>query len=252
MYKRSLSALALLCACTASWGADRWTDINLAITDRHILPRYQQLAVAGSALEQQVHALCQEPNADTLNGAREGFHQAMDAWQGIQHIRFGPVELFLRHSRYELWPDKHSTGDKQIRKLLAAEDTVLLKADNFRHASVAIQGLSALERLLFAQSAEPQAFGHPGEPSYRCRLAEAIGVNVAEMGRGLVSDWREGYRNEILTAEAGNDSFEASQEVSAKLLNNLHTQLQAIVDQKLLRPPRGRPEADAPRLRPPS
>ncbi len=236
MFKQPLTALALLCACTASWGAEPWADTNLAITDRHILPRYQLLAEAGSALEQKVHALCQEPNERTLNGAREGFHQAMDAWQGIQHIRFGPVELFLRHSRYELWPDKHSTGDKQMRKLLAVEDEAALKADNFRHTSVAVQGLSALERLLFTRTAEPKAFGLSGEPSYRCHLAEAIGGNVAEMGQDLVNDWRENYRNEILTAETGNDSFEASQEVSAKLLNNLHTQLQAIVDQKLLRP----------------
>lgn len=231
-----VAALALLFTGTVAQAADQWTEINLTLADRHITPRYEALASAGSALEQRLHALCADPNAQTFQGAREGFHHTMDAWQGIQHIRFGPVEFFLRHHRYQLWPDKHSTGEKQLRKLLAAEDNETLKRENFPSTSVAVQGLSALERLLFAKSAEPSTFGSQEQANYRCRLAETIAVNVAEMGRGIVSEWRGDYRNEILTAETGNDYFEASEEVSSKLLNNLHTELQAIVDQKLLRP----------------
>ena len=40
----------------------------------------------------------------------------------------------------------------------------------------------------------------------------------------------------IATAAEGNDYFESDREVSARLLNDLHTQLQVIVDLKLLRP----------------
>jgi len=31
----------------------------------------------------------------------------MDAWQPVGHQSFGPVDLFMRRYRFELWPDKH-------------------------------------------------------------------------------------------------------------------------------------------------
>jgi predicted lipoprotein len=147
--------------------------------------------------------------------------------------------MYLRYNRYQMWPDKHSTGPKQLRRLLAQEKRDVLAADRFPHTSVAVQGFTTLERLLYPTRLQLCDFGMAGSPSYPCELMLAIARNIDRMSTGLLKDWRSGevaYRDLVLGAEHGNDYFESSKEVSSRLLNNLHTQLQSIVDQKLLRP----------------
>jgi predicted lipoprotein len=244
LFKSLLLSAALLLPTLAS-AADGLQQANLKLVDEHLLPRSQKLAEASAALQQQAGKFCQAPDEAGLTAMRTQFHHTMDAWQGIQHLRFGPVELFLRYNRYQMWPDKHNTGSKQLRKVLSDQDPALLAADKFRRTSVALQGLTTLERLLFNDKPAAQ-FGTAQQPSYRCRLAEAIAANLSTMSSGIVSDWQS-YRATIAGAEEGNDYYESSLEVTTRLLNNLHTQLVAIVDQKLLRPMGDGPDSAKPR-----
>jgi hypothetical protein len=234
-----LMLTALLLASCGALAGGNLQQLNLTLVDRHLLPRYQQLADAAMALQRQADTFCRAPDERGLAALHTRFHQTMDAWMGIQHIRFGTVTLFLRYNRFEMWPDKHNTGSKQLRRMLAAQDLGELAPDRFPYGSVAVQGLSALERLLFNDKPLPEAFGSADRPSYRCRLVQAIGANLARMSEGILADWSEGetpYREVIRSAEQGNDYFESSDEVATDFLNNLYTQLQAIVDQKLRRP----------------
>ena len=239
MMTRRLSLLLLLSLITApATAAPPWLESNLAAVDEHMVPRYRQLAAATAKLEGRVSALCEAPGEPALKRARDGFHHAMNAWQGIQHIRFGPVERYLRHHRFQLWPDKHNTGAKQLAKLLAEEDTEVLEAERFRSLSVAVQGFGALEGLLF----DPKVDG-AGYAGYRCRLAGAMAANLAAMAEEIVAEW-PAWRGMIESAAGGNDEFDSDREVAARLLNNLHTQLQAVADLKLDRP-LGNPGAKA-------
>lgn len=209
-------------------------DANQAVVDQHIVPRYRQLAAATEELVGQADALCRAPDAAQLARLRDSYGKASDAWQGIQHLRFGPVELLLRYHRYQLWPDKRNTGAKQLGQLLAAQDPALLTPERFARSSVAVQGFSALERLLFDNDAQPVAF-----TGYRCQLTRAVARNLADMSAEIVADWTAGdspYRSVLLRAGPGNAYFESDREVSSRLLNNLDTQLQVIIEQKLLRP----------------
>ena len=234
---RYLLTLLLLPALVSA--APTLQQANLTVVDDHLVPRYQTLMQASDALHQETRRFCTAPDAAGLEVIQQDFRDTMDAWMGIQHIRFGPAELFLRHHRFQYWPDKHNTGSKQLRKLLASEDMAVLSEDRFRETSVAVQGLSTLERLLFTDKPVNELFGSTDAPSYRCLLVEAISANLAMMASGMVTDWTRGdapYREVIADAEQGNDYYETSKEVTARLLNNFHTQLQVIVDQKLLRP----------------
>ncbi len=257
----SLSA-TLLAACTSTPSAPpapaaTWQSTNRAIVEQHIIPRYRQLAEASRALEQQAHVMCTAPDATHLASLRAGFNTTMDAWMGIQHIRNGPVELFTRYHRFELWPDKHNTGAKQLGALLAAEDAAALAPENFTHSSVAVQGLTALERLLFDDDANPGAFGSAGAPNYRCRVVEAIAHNLAGMSAELVEDWNPAdppyamlfiSTSQHLDQQPSNQALAAKREVSAMFFNNMNTQVQSIIDQKLLRPLGERAEDAKPRL----
>lgn len=231
----------LLSANSKSAGLD-WQAVNQVIMDRHLLPRYERLAQSSRVLSQQATQFCKKPDSQALGQLRDAYHGAMDDWMGIQHMRFGPVEMYLRYNRFQIWPDKHGTSAKQLRRLLAEEDREIFAPDRFPHTSVAIQGFTSLERLLYPAKLEWDQFGSDNTASYRCELVIAIAGNIAQMSSGLVEDWRPGdvaYRDLVLGAEQGNDYFENSEEVSSRLLNNLHTQLQAIVDNKLLRPMKG-------------
>lgn len=247
MYKKAMTPsllricllVALLLPAVNAAAGSAWLAVNQAIVDEHLLPRYQRLVESSARLSEKAVLFCKTQDEAHLGALRAAYHQAMDDWMGVQHMRFGPVEMYLRYNRYQMWPDKHNTGPKQLRRLLSEENRDVLAADRFAHTSVAVQGFSTLERLLFPGQRVIGDFGTPDKPAYRCDLLVAIGDNLAQMSAGIVRDWLPGdvsFRAQILGAESGNDYFESSQEVSSLLLNNLHTQLQSIVDQKLLRP----------------
>lgn len=213
-------------------------ELNQRVVDDHLIPRYQQLATASAALADSAKALCTRPDEEHIAAARQAYQGAMDAWQGISHLRFGPVELLLRYHRFQLWPDKRNTGGRQLGQMLAGADPTVLEAERFAQASVAVQGFSALERLWF---------GSEPVDGYRCALSRAIADNLATMSGEIVGEWTGGqapYRQQMLQPGGSDAAFESHLAVSSQLLNNLDTQLQAILEQKLGRP------LDAGRLRP--
>lgn len=232
--------LSLLPAIPAFAAEPSWPAANRALVDEHVIPRYQRLAEATVNLADRSRKFCAAPDKEGLNKLRDRFHGAMDAWMGVQHIRFGPVGLYLRYNRFQFWPDKHNTGARQLRRALAEQDGSRLTPEEFSDTSVALQGFTALERLLYGADVGAALFRtDAGSPSYHCRLVEAIAGNLAAMSRDIVREWTAGdpsYREIILGAEKGNRYFRSSSEVSSQFLNNLYTEIQLIVDYKLLAP----------------
>lgn len=237
----------LLSAFIALWflvpvgvlAASPWPAANRAVVDEHIIPGYRHLVEATSELERHSREFCAAPDESGLADLRAEFQRTMDAWMAIQHVRFGPVELYLRYNRFQLWPDKHNTAERQLGKALAEQDIAQLADDKFPYASVALQGLSAYERLLFDGDADIERFLGAGQDGYPCLLLEAIAHNLARMSADVHREWTAGtpsYRDIVFDAEHGNSYFESSAEFSARMLNNLYTSLQFIVDQKLLSP----------------
>jgi predicted lipoprotein len=238
--RRRLVAAALLLAAaggTASAADDK--VYNLRTADEHIIPGYQALARSTSDLDRRAATFCEAPTGGGLAALRESFHQAMDAWQSIQHIRFGPVELLLRSYRYQMWPDKRGTVAKHLRRLLASKNRSDLEAGRFAKGSVAVQGLSAAERLLFGSQVSSADFGQDAQGRRRCAILRAIGHNLSLMSAEIVAEWTEGseaHRAYLATASQGNAYYRDDREPGAKLLNNLNTELERIADQKLGRP----------------
>jgi predicted lipoprotein len=236
------SSRALLCGllilCPVFSSADD-TQTLLQIADQHIIPAYDKLAVSTALLQDKAKAFCAAPAAEALEAMRTAFHQAMDDWQAIQHIRFGPVEYLLRGPRFQLWPDTRGAVGKHLAQLLASTDPSALESLRFARGSVAVQGFSALEILLFDTRIQTGQFDASDAGRFRCAVIEAITGNLAHMAAGIETDWVEddkGHRQYFATAATGNDYYENAREALSKILNNLHTQLQFIVEQKLDRP----------------
>ncbi len=234
-----LCGVLILCPPVLLFADD--TQTLLQIADRHIIPAYNELAISTASLQDRAKAFCKAPAEKTLKAMHNAFHQAMDDWQIIQHIRFGPVEHLVRRSRFQLWPDKRGVVGKHLAKLLASADLSALESQRFAKSSVAVQGFSALERLLFDARTPISQFNTSGSGRFRCAVIKAITHNLAHMAAGIQADWvsnnkNQGYRQYFATAVVGNEYYESTREVLSNILNNLHTQLQFIVEQKLDRP----------------
>jgi len=234
MYKRSVvlslflpAALLLSQSVSAAPTTGQWQALNVQLSQQHVLPRYQALASSSEQLKLATASLCQHPGEAQLNASRSAFHQTMDAWQGIQHIQFGPVEFLMRNFSLQFWPDKKNLTSKQLNALLSAKDESSLKADYFRGASIAVKGLPALERLLFSDK--------PLSP-YGCQLTYAIATNVSLMSHEIAQEWESQQLPRIDSAPDGSDYYEDSIEASTELMKALVEPVEVIRDLKLLRP----------------
>ncbi len=214
-----------------------WSRFNHQVVQQHVLPRYAQLDSAATSLSSASNTLCQAPSEQTLQATRDAWHDAMQAWQGIQHVQFGPVQFLMRNFGLEFWPDRKNIGARQLRQALASDQPY--DAEFFRQASVSIQGFPALERLLFADNALEQL-----QQGRSCELTQAIAGHVAQMSHAIHQEWQ---------AQADSD-FSADQEEewaaeqAVDLMASLVEPIEAVRDSKLLKPMGDTAQAARPKL----
>lgn len=223
--------------------------VNHAAVDRHIVPGYEALARAGDGLKVAADAFCAAPDAAGLEALRGAYHAAWDAWVAIRHIDFGPVQYLSRIHRIQFWPDARNILGRHLAGLLADADPARLEPDAFAEASVAVQGLPALERLLFGDDAAALLAGDAAA-RYRCDVVAAIGRNMATMTAGVLTDWiePEGYRWIMLQAGEGGPVYETAAEATVDLVTSLLSSLEALRDARLMRPLGGEAKLARPRL----
>lgn len=176
---RTAAALAIvLAAQPAVAAAPDYAALRTVIHENQIEPGYARFAEKAHALEYETRGHCKYTGEDPdMVSVRTAFHDAMDAWQAVQHIRHGAIAGNDRHARVQFWPDKRGITERHMRKLLAEPESASLP-DEIAGTSVALQGFPALERLMFGDTILSQHVA-PGEKANRCRLAEAISLNIA-------------------------------------------------------------------------
>ncbi len=107
--RRAITKAVVLAACLAlapGWYGARaqaevpdsaYAEVNASLLDHHIMVGYARLASTTEALAETASEYC--AGGVELDPLRAAYHAAMDAWMAIQHIRFGPVELYMRSYR---------------------------------------------------------------------------------------------------------------------------------------------------------
>lgn len=241
----ALCTFALL-ACgqiaAAEPAAEEYRRLNLDLVDHHIVPRYAQLAETTARLEEAAVRHCRALDADSPAVLDKAWREAFDAWQGVQHLRFGPGELFMRSMRMQFWPDPRNTVSRQLDELVAAGDPAVLEAERFARLSIAVQGFPAIERLL----ADGRALA-----DYRCAVLEAVAGNVAAMSADTLQEWRGGerpYRSVVAQAAKGAAHYHQDSEVTQALFKSLHGLMELLAEHKLSRPLGDSPQAARPQL----
>ncbi len=158
---------------------------------------------------------------------RAGWHRAFDAWQGIAHLRLGPVEEEGRVLAIAFWPDAKGSGARQTAALLAAADPATLPPDHIAEQSVAARGFYGMERLLW-----PAA---PLTGNYPCALTHALADDLARMAAELRQGWQDGFAD-ALANPGPNGRYLSDIEVKQALMTALMTGIEFNADTRLGRP----------------
>ena len=217
-----------------------WSKLNLNIIDNFAIPSFQNLQKNSEKLLISSNNFCKNVNEKNFVVLKDSFHQTMDAWQLAQILRSGPAMTSLRFYRLEMWPDRSNAATKHLRKLQEKADLNSLKPERFAKTTTAVQGLSALERLLYNRGVEETDFQNNGKANFKCHLVQTISQNILSISNELLNDWQNSYRKVLLTPNKENDIFETDKAVAAQFFSDLNTQIQVILTQKLKRPINGR------------
>jgi uncharacterized protein len=256
-------ALAILAAGTlaARAEADHGT-IARATLDRFIRPGYAALARSTTGLREKIGVLCRQPSTAGLKDTRDAFADVVRAWSKVEILRFGPVAQDHRYERLFYWPDPKGLGLKQLRDALAKQDETLTLPDELAAKSVALQGVPALEYLLYGDGAEILAATNRvvdgqeplpqvgGAGAFRCGFAQSIATNVERIAKNLTEGWREGSAAEKDVLSPGPDDpfYRTPKEVTLELLKAFSGAIEEVRDQKLAKPLGATPDEAQPQL----
>ena len=208
--------------------------VNESLVQHHILPRYARLAEASEGLQRAATSFCAAPNTAGLEALKAAFVKTSDAWQDIQHVRFGPVELFMRSQRIDFWPDPRDTAGRHLAELLARGEALDVQA--LSRGSVAVQGLPALEHLLYDAGASEALLAGDAGAKTRCGMIIAITQNIAGMSADIAREWSAGaaaFAAAIASAGQPGARFATAKDATQALLSCLNTAVELIAERKL-------------------
>jgi predicted lipoprotein len=202
--------------------------------DEYVIPSYRKLANATAELAERIRGMCKEPSDANRDAVDAAFAATLVAWAGVDFLRFGPMARDGRYERFAFWPDPHGTGERQLRQLLARKDPALAEPSALAAQSAAVQGLPALERLLY--SGKPALLGDGAPDAFRCALAGAITGNITTLAGEALAGWEksDGWAALMENPGAANPVYRAHSEAAREILKAIMTELEQLRYQRLL------------------
>ncbi|MBP1851417.1 imelysin family protein [Rhizobium halophytocola] len=200
--------------------------------DDVIRPGYHAFEDASGRLANDMGVLCAEPFPKNVDAARHAFAATVEAWSKIEIVRVGPVLEDNRFERILFYPDRKSTGLKQVQAALVKKDETATDMQTLKDKSVAMQGLGALEFILYGTGSEDLT----GErDSYRCRYGMAVAENLKWLSGELVRAWDDpnGIQKAWKTPGPDNPLFRDEREAVGELLGVLVHAAESVRDQRL-------------------
>ena len=185
--RRLLICLTVLVACIGPAMADdqaRDAAIVAHGVSDYVRPAFIRFAEDARALEDTVARFCKAPAPDTRQPLDTAFRTAVEGWSGIQFLRFGPLIDQHRLERIAFWPDPKGVGLRQIRRALADRDPTVADPAQLAGKSVALQGLTALEYLLYGGDGDPA--GDSGDAgAFRCAYSVAAARALTDLANAV-------------------------------------------------------------------
>lgn len=194
-------------------------DID-AVIDGHILPAHAAFVQASEGFETAV------VECDSAK-AVPAYHAVFDAWIGISHLQFGPIERGGIGLSIAYWPDPKNQTGKALTRLISVQDEAVEAPADFAEVSVAAQGLFAAERMLFELE---------NTNDYGCALTQAIARQLAQNAAALNQAWLSEHAEMLRNPSPSNTSYKTKAEAQRVIYTALTTGLEFLHDQRLGRP----------------
>lgn len=218
-----LGGAFLLTASLLLSGCGQKSDDSQALlsqtANQVIVPLYREFNEQSQTLVTQTQAFCadSEQTAQALANVQQQWRETMAAWARVQPIRFGPVDQGNWRWKIQFWPDRKDITRKKVEALIASDDE--LTAERVASASVPVQGLVALEYLLF----DPRGSAVEGyqQNARRCELLLATAERVEQVSATVLNEWRDDYAKSFSSPGEGNSRYPELQTTLADLISSL-------------------------------
>ncbi|GHA12302.1 hypothetical protein GCM10007989_03440 [Devosia pacifica] len=207
-------------------------DFGRNIADGFAIPVTTEFSAATENLAASGTALCTTPSPQALNSMRESFADVVTTWGELSVLRFGPLTSENRYERLFFWPDPRGVILRQVQEVLAEQESTATSADTLAEKSIAVQGMPALEYLLWGSGAEQLA---TGDDAFRCNYAAAAAENLHGLAVEIEDRWREGSDFHAAFTEPGPDRelYRDNREVANEFVKALATTLQFTMNAEL-------------------
>jgi predicted lipoprotein len=206
------------------------------IVDRFIIPHYQALSLTADAQENAWAEFCAKPDEMGFEALQRAYLATADSWSQVEFLHYGPIGDEFRAERLSYWPERKNATAKALAELLERDGVDDLAPETFIKNSVAVQGLPALERLLFDDKAQTELLGG-ARKARRCAVGQAIAWNVVM----IAHDVRLGWSNDVAQAIADPDT---AKEAASRIATDFLASFAFMRDSKL-RPMLGKDAASA-------
>ena len=248
-----LAGAVIACAGLSPTQADAdHKAIAQAALSEVIRPGYADFRAAAGDLRDKIESLCRVPSDAALDAAKQAFAKTVGTWSKVEILRFGPVTENNRFERLFYWPDPKGLGLRQVQAALAKQDEALTKPNTLAEKSVALQGLPALEYLLYGEASATLARDDiMGSPSaFRCAFARSVSIDMERIATSLAEGWRPGAADakSFLDPAPNDPRYHAQTEVTLDLFKSFTSGIELVRDQKLGKPLGERPERARPKL----
>lgn len=223
--------------------------LNRDAVSKVIGPLYGAFAAKTDALKTKVDALCTQHSEAALEEARDAFAETVKRWSWVEIFQFGPVNQENRYERLFFWPDRKGRGLRQVQRALMQKDETVTSRGTLAQKSVALQGLPALEYLIYGKGADVLA-GTDEIGAFRCRFASAVAANIAAIAEEVERAWGkdEPFTKMFLAPGPNDPLYRSPKDATLELFKTFSGGIERVRDLKLGRPLGESPIRARPRL----
>lgn len=198
-----------------------------------IQPGFVSFKVKAKGLDAAMSALCAAPGAETVAAADTAFAAAVDAYSRIEFFKVGPLVEQNRAERLLFWPDAKGIGLRQVQQILGTKDETATTPDGLQQKSVGVQGLGALEFVLFGTGSDALK---SGADDFRCRYGRAIAQSAAQIASDMTQEWLspDGISNHLMDPKPEFTDYRTKVEALEEIVGTMSHGVEALRDTRLL------------------
>ncbi|MBC2768736.1 imelysin family protein [Pusillimonas minor] len=201
--------------------------------EAYIQPALARFTQAANQLAIEIKGACEVPGSKSGDRLAEAFNSMVTAWSRILFLRFGPLVEANRYERISFWPDVRNVSLRQLPKVIAQYKSG--QAPDLSAQSVAVQGLPALEYVLYRDGGVLQAGASAASADKamqaQCDYAVAVAHNLTNTGKQLEHAWslQGGYGGAFVQPRPA-AAYRSTEEVLSEGIKAMSTGLQFISD----------------------